>query len=359
MNLQAVAKSLFVWIEEGKVELGAYEFPERPIIVPDIHKPGLMEQLLDQPRINNIRQKWRPVFTSETGPDIKQSNQFIQQVLSSFISIDPFLDFRCCAGFTEVCKNSWNDYRTYRPGQSGWSLTMTVAGAADYNCMRKQQRVEKNGLILLSPEALQDYQRASDSDIWKPYWVTFQPDPGFVDLLNWPEIGPGVHYLCCDDETEAAQLENSFMELARLSGHHDQHTVRLRYNLTEQLLLRCYQLLPESQRVVVDPRVQKAMDYIDQHLTDDIAIKAIADEACVSESTLSRLFRHQTGQTVLGWRDEKRMRLACQKLTHSTMLIAEIAELVGYSDPLYFSRCFRKQMGCSPSDFRSRYLDAK
>nr|WP_228550709.1 AraC family transcriptional regulator [Endozoicomonas sp. OPT23] len=146
-----------------------------------------------------------------------------------------------------------------------------------------------------------DLARAAGFDIWKPYWVTFLPDPRFVDLLNWPEIGPGVHYLYCDDESEAGQLENSFKELARLSRQHDQHTVRLRYNLTEQLLLRCYQLLPESQRVIVESRVQKAMDYIDLHLTDDVSIKAIADEACVSESTLSRLFRNQTGLTVLGW----------------------------------------------------------
>ena len=36
--------------------------------------------------------------------------------------------------------------------------------------------------------------------------------------------------------------------------------------------------------------------------------------------------------------------------------ISEIADLVGYDDPLYFSRLFRKQFGCSPSQFRKRDL---
>ncbi|MRI33901.1 hypothetical protein EOPP23_12975 [Endozoicomonas sp. OPT23] len=120
MNLKVIARSFFLWIEEGIVGQEIFEFPESLVVTADVHTPRLMDQLLDQPRINNIRQHWRPVFASAEGPDEQQSCPFIQQVLSSFISIDPFLDFRCCAGFTEVYEGSWNDYRTYRPGQSGW-----------------------------------------------------------------------------------------------------------------------------------------------------------------------------------------------------------------------------------------------
>ncbi|WP_369809177.1 helix-turn-helix domain-containing protein [Oceanicoccus sp. KOV_DT_Chl] len=69
----------------------------------------------------------------------------------------------------------------------------------------------------------------------------------------------------------------------------------------------------------------------------------------------SLLFSSNKPASIIKWRDEKRIAYACQLLAHSNKPINTIADQVGYSDPLYFTRCFRRQMGSSPRQYRCSY----
>lgn len=318
----------------------------------------VIRRMLDQPLIPELAKKWQPVFKRSEGISLEEANQFLQQFISSMESIDFIVDYRANCSFTQSKKNRWNDFRVYRPDRkSGWALQLTVSGKGIYNTLRSSLEVEAGDLVLLSPNAFYDYHRHSDAESWGCYWLVFLPDTRLNELLDWPEIGSGIHHLPATDSSFTNTITPLFESIRQVSQDSDPWAVRLRYNLLEQILIQCKRLVPEFKRSVIDHRVLKAIKYIEKHFQGNITITEVAEEACISVSSLVRLFKQHTGLTVIELRNEKRMALACEKLTHSRMSIAEIAELIGYSDQLYFSRCFHQHFRMSPSAFRKQYLN--
>ena len=74
----------------------------------------------------------------------------------------------------------------------------------------------------------------------------------------------------------------------------------------------------------------------------------------VSETYFYRCFREWCGKSPVEYRNALRLSNAESMLRHTDMSIGEIAGLVGFDDPFYFSRVFAKHFGCSPKRYRSR-----
>ena len=66
----------------------------------------------------------------------------------------------------------------------------------------------------------------------------------------------------------------------------------------------------------------------------------------------THLFHQRTGFSPLEYLTRLRLNHASQLMAETALSIAEIARAVGYEDPLYFSRLFRRKMGVSPTEFR-------
>jgi AraC-like DNA-binding protein len=67
----------------------------------------------------------------------------------------------------------------------------------------------------------------------------------------------------------------------------------------------------------------------------------------------ARVFKQQTGLNPIRWLEARRMAAARQYLSSTSQTIGEIAAAVGYADPFYFSRVFRKYYGQSPRQYRT------
>jgi len=80
---------------------------------------------------------------------------------------------------------------------------------------------------------------------------------------------------------------------------------------------------------------------------------SLAREVGVSSAYLVKIFREQTGRTPLRYHQLTKIALARHLLGKTTMPVKEIALRIGYEDPLYFSRVFRKETGVSPRGFRT------
>lgn len=74
----------------------------------------------------------------------------------------------------------------------------------------------------------------------------------------------------------------------------------------------------------------------------------------VSRSTLFRKLKHLTGQAPQTFMRTKRLERAVQLLVLGQLRIGEVAYQVGFADPNYFSKCFRKFFGKAPSSFIGR-----
>jgi AraC-like DNA-binding protein len=101
-----------------------------------------------------------------------------------------------------------------------------------------------------------------------------------------------------------------------------------------------------------DPTFQRAWQYIHHNLREDLSVTSIALHASVSPTQLNRVFRKETGTSVMSYVIGRRIEEACFFLEKSSLPIAEIGRLVGYPNPALFSNAFHRQMGVSPKSFR-------
>ncbi len=95
--------------------------------------------------------------------------------------------------------------------------------------------------------------------------------------------------------------------------------------------------------------------YLDANLLEDFSREELGARFGYNKNYLSNLFSKSFGVSLVQYVIKKRMDLAKQIIESSPdTRIREIAQRVGYSDPLYFSRVFRLHVGCSPTDYASR-----
>jgi two-component system response regulator YesN len=93
---------------------------------------------------------------------------------------------------------------------------------------------------------------------------------------------------------------------------------------------------------------------LDRNFQDDLSLSGIAGQYQISPGYLSVLFTEFTGKNFIDYLTERRIGKARELLKHTDLKIYEIAGQVGYNDSFYFSNCFKKFSGLSPSEYREK-----
>ena len=100
------------------------------------------------------------------------------------------------------------------------------------------------------------------------------------------------------------------------------------------------------------PTVQKVIVMIESNLSSDLTLSELANTLNINASYLSTVFKKETGITVTGYVNEKRIELAQELLKTTNLQIQTIAQYCGIVDVHYFTRLFKKTTGVSPKQFR-------
>ncbi|MDN4069123.1 response regulator [Paenibacillus vini] len=99
--------------------------------------------------------------------------------------------------------------------------------------------------------------------------------------------------------------------------------------------------------------VEEAKEYIQLHFGEsDMSINKVCKQLHISTGYFSNIFKKETGMTFVNYLMGVRMESAQQLLRTTDLKAFEIAEKVGFTDPNYFSFCFRKKFGISPKEYR-------
>jgi len=99
-------------------------------------------------------------------------------------------------------------------------------------------------------------------------------------------------------------------------------------------------------------RIQRVMQYIDEHLDEHITLKELSKIACFSQYHFHRVFVACLGLTIQEYIYFKRLAKAASLLLNSTLPVTDIALLVGYGTHAAFSKSFRKCYDMTPSEYR-------
>ncbi|OMD22955.1 AraC family transcriptional regulator [Paenibacillus odorifer] len=108
--------------------------------------------------------------------------------------------------------------------------------------------------------------------------------------------------------------------------------------------------------------VEKTITFIQEHYTESITVKQLAELAGISIWQYTPIFQQLTGKKPLEYLTDLRINHSKRFLQESTEPLREIARLVGFSDEYYFSRRFRQKTGVTPGQYahqQSRKLTVK
>lgn len=98
--------------------------------------------------------------------------------------------------------------------------------------------------------------------------------------------------------------------------------------------------------------VQRFVALIDAHFLEHWQVRDYADALSISTTHLSRLARTATGHSAMRLIEARLMREARRNLAYTNLSISTIAYSLGYTDPAYFTRAFKRDSGLSPKAFR-------
>ena len=112
--------------------------------------------------------------------------------------------------------------------------------------------------------------------------------------------------------------------------------------------------LDDDRRPAFSPPVRQLLLLVSRRPAHPWTMSELAGEVGLSVSHLHREFRSQLGITPMAWLARTRAELAASLLLQTDRPVGWVGAQVGWPDPNYFSRCFRRAYGVSPSTYRQR-----
>ncbi len=115
------------------------------------------------------------------------------------------------------------------------------------------------------------------------------------------------------------------------------------------------QMINMEKEDVYSIQVNRAIDYIYQHLHQKLTVADIADTLEINSSYLSVLFKKETGQCITHFIRQKKIIAASNMLKFSEYSYAEIAEYLGFSSQSQFIQSFKRETGYTPKEYKKKY----
>jgi len=103
--------------------------------------------------------------------------------------------------------------------------------------------------------------------------------------------------------------------------------------------------------------VQRACEYVLNNIDDNITLKSIANNLNISKNYLCSIFKQQTGENFLEYATKAKMERAKVLLKRDDYKVYEVSDMLGYKETAYFSKLFKKFIGCTPAEYKKSNID--
>ncbi|WP_322609979.1 AraC family transcriptional regulator [Pontiella agarivorans] len=210
--------------------------------------------------------------------------------------------------------------------------------------------VEKHEAFLI-PAHIPHRYGADPERPWSNFWVHFQgrqagafarqivPDPGnpVIHLPRHPEM------IAC--------IEQLYQFMSRVHTH---QTLVAAGGALSQLLgvIQLHMHSSELRLRTADENLDKTVEFMHRNLSRKLGLKELAGIAGMSMNHYGALFRKRYSSTPIDYFNRLKIQRACELLVTTNLRVGEAGEQLGFPDPYYFSRLFKKIMGVAPRDYR-------
>lgn len=245
---------------------------------------------------------------------------------------------------------------TWRPrGHIDYQLLYIASGKTLFHFGDETKEVAAGHMVLFQPRQEQRYEYFGE-DKPEVYWVHFTGSE-VKNILRHYHIPLDRNVFYSGSTSTFTYL---FKELIN-----EIQTCRTGYEELTEMYLRQILLLVqrnwEERKPTVSSHIQEEIDYarkyFNEHYNEEINIEEYAQSRSMSISWFLRNFKQITGTSPMQYILNIRISNAATLLETTDYNITEISTIIGYDNPLYFSRIFKKQKGVSPANYRKELAE--
>lgn len=240
---------------------------------------------------------------------------------------------------------------TWRPrGRLDFQLLYIASGKAHFHFDGKDQIVTAGHMVLYRPKEAQKYEYYGE-DQTEVYWVHFTGG-NVKNILRSYGLTDDKKVFYCGSGLDYQNLFRTMINELQMCKENYAEILEMYLRQIFIMLQRYFLNSLKTNNTHVVEEIDKATLYFNEHYSEDISIDDYAQNNHVSVSWFIRNFKQCTGSTPMQYILSKRIYNAEILLRDSSYNVTEIAQIVGYDNPLYFSRIFKKLKGLSPSEYR-------
>lgn len=163
---------------------------------------------------------------------------------------------------------------------------------------------------------------------------------GRLPEIYLPQMTYGLHN---------SEIESRLFQLIDLI-HSSEGAQKL---LISSYLYEIFILLYENSRRTDQPDLaDNIMHFLESASARALQTGDLEDEFHLTYKYMEHIFRNKTGISIMQYHTKVRIKEAARILRSTDLPISQVSEMCGFSDPLYFSRCFKKHMCISPRAYR-------
>ena len=242
-----------------------------------------------------------------------------------------------------------------------YQILYVVKGSAQVEVGGQLHQVQAGSLLIFS--RLEQHSVNTRSVDYCRYVLEISPQisadaqfsPKMISVLvNRPEGFSN----CVQIETDGGELKRLLHQIVEERQSTAVLSEEMQNLLLQQLLIQIHRRLPQpmpelnDESFTVVHQIQKRFEH---NFNEPITLAELAKDYGLSASYVSHIFKKITGHSVMGYLQSCRLAAAKKYLAGTSKSIGEIVDSCGFSDSSNFSRTFKEQVGCTPSEFRKRY----
>ena len=241
----------------------------------------------------------------------------------------------------------------WQKGRRDYQILYVANGKTHFWFDGKEEIVSAGHMVLYKPEEIQKYVYYLE-DNPEVFWIHFTGSD-VKNILAYHGISLDEHVFYCGVLPDYKVLFRKIIQELQLCRYGYEDYIASLFN---DILLLVDRQQHEQKKATgnVQEQIERAAAYFNENYNTKISIDDYAESLHISTNWFIHNFKQYAGMSPAQYILSLRMVNAQSLLERTTYNIKEISEIVGYENPLYFSRVFKKEIGKSPAQYRKEMI---
>lgn len=241
----------------------------------------------------------------------------------------------------------------WQKGRRDYQILYVANGKTHFWFDDKEEIVSAGHMVLYKPEEIQKYIYYLE-DNPEVFWIHFTGSD-VKNILAYHGISLDEHVFYCGVLPDYKALFRKIIQELQLCRYGYEDYIASLFN---DILLLVDRQQHEQKKTTgnVQEQIERAAAYFNENYNTKISIDDYAESLHISTNWFIHNFKQYAGMSPAQYILSLRMVNAQSLLERTTYNIKEISEIIGYENPLYFSRVFKKEIGKSPAQYRKEMI---